>query len=505
MKWLQVCTLVVSLLLMSGCSSSTKDKVQELTKVTKGTIEASYLQGVKVCAQNICAVTDENGHFELKGVSAPFNAKIYIDDMLLKELNIRANNEKITPKVLAEGNETLASYIGAFLHKVANCSLDAKQCDLSNVQSIDIDENSNDALVEELKRAVANKSVQFTLNGEDNNLTLLEALSYANDNPTMLSNKVKFKGALNGGDYATFSFDKESKHLSYSVKGKLFPNGKEGSVALTPLANTKSFYKDANDNFYFITKSLGIANVEIANGVSGFVVGLQSPLESIDVAQIINKRYYTFYIKEDPTVGVVAQLSMVELNASAANATVGTWRRFDNDEIEEHGTWELDGSKLKIKDENNNTVAYAILRAAGAHARVGFVMDFVDGGIALGVEAKAITPEQISGHYEIYNYEDYDNGHQTCIGNVDVNGNSFRYVMSQCSGEDTEDVGEPYVGTLILNPTIDGITYNGLIKVNNDEDEFILMDNEAGYFISVITGENNRLDSITIGSNKALQ
>ena len=477
--------------LIIGCGGGSSSSSSSVS----GTVQASLLSGVKVCVagSNNCATTDLNGKFVINDVTTPLNLEIKIGNSVLGKVRVNNSNVDITPSVLADNNTILAAYIGTFLHVIGGCSVTSQTCNLSNVTSVDINTSSNEDLIEELKSAMeVNSSViPIRVNGNEVNLTDTNVILYQTANPTMVGiTNVNYNGAASVGDYASFSYDKNTNTVTYQVAGNVFGN-KSGTREIENLYGNV-FFKDKNgNNFYFFSGSLGVAVIPLDNNVS-FLTGLQIPeknLTASDLKLIANKRFNYMEFTSN-----TVSFAFIEINSTNVNDLNGTWRDFVEGDS---GTWEVNGSHLDVKNSNGVKVANVIIRPGVK--RSGIVVDLVGGGFGVGVEAKALTFAEMSGTFY---YQDSDDS-GTCYGKAVVNGTNFSYADEYCYGT-TKASGS---GTLELNPFVDvnndgtpDINLTGLAKVSG-ENEYIFIDPEDGYYISIDMANGD----LSIGSNKPLK
>jgi hypothetical protein len=482
--------VVVFLSFLAGCGGSSGSS--NTTTTVSGTVEASKLKGVNICVKNTtnCVKTDSNGAFTIKNVTLPSTLEIKIGDSVFTDISVSSNSVTITPSKMADSNATLASYIGAFLHKVADCSMNEDSCDLSNINSLDIDSSSNKDLLDELKeKAQSSSTITFKKNRQSYNLISADVSLYTLANPTMIGKStIDFTGSASAGDFATFSFDKNSKKLNFKINGSVF-GSKSGNIDLEDIYG-HVFFKDKNgDNFYFFSGSLGVAVIPNANNnTDAYIVGLQMPdknLTSDDIALIANKKFNYIEFSSDDDVS----FEVIEINATDG-ATSGSWRSLV--EQDSHGTWEVEGNHLAVKDPNGEKVANVIIRAG--ESRAGIVVDLVGGaGFGVGVEAKPLEANELSGRF--YYQDSSSNSDVMCYGYVDVNGESFSYHDRWCSDNDTNSGN----GSLELNPTVNGVTLNGVARVSGTN-EYVFMDPDDGYYIAIDMDEGD----LSIGSNKPL-
>ncbi len=472
-----------------GGSSSSSSSAQ-----VSGTVEASKLAGVKVCVKNTtnCVTTDSNGKFTINA-AAPVDLELKIGDQVLGDITANSNTMTITPRVLADGNVTLASYIGATLHMMAGCDMTAQTCDFSGVSSVDIEDGNGTTLIDKIKTACLDGKVQINVNGTLKEVNSTIVSMYESANPDMVSASVTYSGAANAGDFATFTFDPETNTLNYHVTGPVFGD-KNGTLQMQNVYENV-FYKDQYNNFYFFSQSMGVAMITFDDGTTTFVTGLQTPY-TLDTSLITNK---TFNIVSIDTNGI--GFDVIEINGS--NDTNGTWRSVVSDD---NGTWVKDGKHLVANDSAGSFIGNIIIRPPVVEGgRAGIIVD-ENGGFALGVEAKPLEADEINGRYYYYD----EGGDYMCYGYVDVNGTSYTFKDTYCSDGEPEEGS----GALVLNPSIDpdqnastdnNITLNGFARLKDENGTltktFVYIDPTAGYYVSV----DMESGEINIGSNKPLK
>jgi len=322
--------------------------------------------------------------------------------------------------------------------------------------------------------------------------------SSSNSTPTV---KASFSGAATAGDFATYSVvsDGSQLKLKYHVTGNAFGD-ETGEI---PLYNKYKnvFFTDGDDDYYFLSGSLGMAKVKF-DTANAFVVGLnlpQKPITVDELSKIVNKTYNIADLYPD---NGTFSLELLDINSSDVNTLSGTWTLHKSDG-NVSGTWKVNNTYLEFYDSNNSLVDNVVLKPGVS--RNGIIIDKVNGGFAIGLEAKPITAADI-GSSRFYYYDETDT--YSCFGEVDVNGTDFNYTDTWC------DDNEPDInvsGTLELNPQYDpdnnpatdnNITLYGMAKVTIDgNDCYIFYDAKDGYYIKLNT--NNY--ELSLGSNKPLQ
>jgi len=466
---------VIAAAALIGCGSGSASDVS-------GSVEASKLEGVKVCVKGTdnCAITDANGKFTLAPTPLPAKLEVKVGNSVIGSASVTSITPTITPAVLADGNSTVAAYIGALLHKAANCSYSADYCNLSSVKTLDIDPNKDMSIVDELKeKLAASATVEVKVNGVEKNLTSTDKDLYQTANPTMAGTTPTFRGALTGGDFAEFTFDTDTNKMTYKVTGRLY--NLNGTKELKNVYNNV-FFTDSDNNFYFFSGTLGVSYINYNNNQLS-LVGLQMPAQEITtdmLKEFVNKRYN--YMEDD---GSGLSFEFIDINSSDVNSLSGTWTNLNGDS----GTWEVNGSHLDVY-QNGSKVANIVLRPGVS--RNSIVVDLVSGGYGIGVEAKALTNNDMTGTYY---YMDLEPTGGICYGKVRVNGTQVSYQDEKCYNS-TESSGS---ANLLLNPN----GMNGLAQVldsnGNPTNEYVFVDPEDGFYISVGS------DGLSIGSSKPLK
>ena len=490
MKRLKIALSISAAAFLIGCGGGSSSSVS-------GSVEASKLEGIKVCLKGSdnCAITDANGKFTLQNVNLPATLEIKIGNSVFADLNVKTTTLKITPSMLADNNSTKAAYIGAFLHKVAGCEMDAQNCSFSGKVSVDITDGNGDKLLDKLFDAMKDGNVSINVDGKEDEVNKSIVTRYENANPDMVSNEVSYKGAVKIGDFASFNFDSKTNKLTYNLSGSKLGQ-KDGNVTLVN-EYKNIFFKDEDGDIAFFTKSLGVILTEYNNSMVP-VVGLQMPT-TLDTSLILNKRFNFIDISSD---GI--DFTIVDVNGSGNS---GIWSDIDGN----NGNWELNNTHLDACENNGRScvpMAHFMIRPPIVEdGRAGIVVDNLDGGFSIGIEAKPITANEIKGTYY---YEDIANDGTVCYGSVTVNGETFNYQDAKCN-KGTPSSG---TGSLILNPQIDpdgdantdnNITLNGLAQVvdanGNPTKEYVFIDPKEGYYVSVDTQNGD----ISIGSNKPIK
>lgn len=506
---------VIALLGLVGCGGGGGDSSSTPTSSITGSVQASKVVGAQVCVKgtSVCDTTDTNGRFRISGYGPGTTLSVEVGSTPIGSITVNSSSIDITPKVLAN-NETIAQYIGAILHKVCgDNNMTATVCNVGG-KTLTLSANS---LIEEIIQDLNNtNSVTVSVDGNNVTTSLADIVKYATANPEMVSNEITFAGAASVGDYATFSYNSENATISYHLQGQAFPNGKDGSKTLSNLYGNV-FFTDtdtaqnlanmiANNNFnlgavdfYFFSGSLGVARLPSVDANASFIVGMQTP-PSIDPSLIVNKRFN--YIDFDAN-GSIGNFSIIDVNGTAGDIN-GTWTNLIDGS---NGTWDINGTHLDIKD-NSGVVAHAVIRPPVGNGRAGFILDKVQGGFGLGVEAQLVTASEISGEFF---YLDKGNN-WACFGRTTISDNNdnnastaqFTFQDDQCFGT-TADNNLNSPGLLELNPTVTigraQFELKGIAKVSDTEYAFI--DPESGYYISVDMNASDPM--ISIGSNKPLQ
>ncbi len=333
-------------------------------------------------------------------------------------------------------------------------------------------------------------------------------------NNSSASEKQNYAGAANVGDFAKLSFDTETNILNYSMSGNVFGE-QSGSLQLTNAYG--NFYYDDNHDLFFFSGSLGVAVMEVDDNIT-FVSGLQME-GNVSIEDVINKRYIFVIFLPNKSGGFSAKLDMIDINATTGD-TNGTWSEL----FGKYGNWELSEDHIVIYNHEGDKTSNVVLRSGSS--RVGFLMDVVDGGFGIGVEAKALTAADGHGTFKSMDHSFIDNSN--CFGETtlapDTDGNvTFTWVDKYCQDEngnmqpvDPEAEDSNGTGRLLLNPTVtingNPVTLTGAACVADENNssqcsgiEFAFFDPEDGYFITVNTGDDEEGTGepmVGIGSNK---
>jgi len=316
---------------------------------------------------------------------------------------------------------------------------------------------------------------------------------------TTTSTKATYTGAATAGDFANYSVESDGTNfkIKYSVKGKVFGD-KSGEIDVQNMYENV-FFKDAYNDYYFISGSLGMAKVKF-DTATAYVVGLNIPQTAITadvLSNVVNKTYNIADLDSD--TGAFS-LKLLDVNTTDVNSLSGTWTLHEvTGDIS--GTWKVNNNYIEFYNSNNELEANVVLKPG--ESRSGIIIDKVDGGFAIGLEAKPITETEI-GTSTFYYFDQTSS--YSCFGKVDVNGVNFTYSDTWCEdGARDIDVS----GTLKLNPQIDpdndpstdnNVTLNGLAKVDG-ANIYIFYDAKDGYYIKI----NLDQYEFSLGSNKPLQ
>ena len=495
--------LVSSSIFMIGCGGSGDSAT---SSAITGSVQASILEGVSVCIKGTsdCAVTDSSGNYTISGYVPPQVLELKVGNAVIGEVAAASSTLNITPQVLADNNATLAAYVGSMLHKIAGCAITATQCNLSAINDVDINASSTKSLIEELVEEMdSNGTVTFKVDGNDINVTSVDTTEYEIEYPEMVSSTITFQGAASVGDLATYSYDKSTNTLTYDINGSVYQEN--GSRTLTNLYGNV-FFKDTDDNFYFFSKTLAVAQIPLSDGNVSYITGLQMPESDIDTSLVVNKRYnFINFSASDGSLGI----GIIDINASSTSTTNGTWLDIVNDI---NGTWTRNGNHLEILDVNNTKIANGILRPSSSDGRAGFILDnlpAIGGGFGIGVEAKALSLAEIGSTFTYLGKGLNPSDAWSCYGNVTVSDNndgnsstaSFTFTDDECTATVTPSSGS---ATLVLNPTVTfangSIVLEGIVQISTTA--FAFIDPESGYYVAFDTNTSDPM--ISIGSNKPL-
>ncbi len=501
MKKLVYSLSVAAAFVLIGCGGGGSSSTSSVT----GTVEASYLAGVKVCVKgtDTCAVTDANGKFTLN-VAPPVQLEIKVGETVLGDVDANSASVTVTPATLTDNNVTAAAYLGAMLHVMAGCSITAQDCNLDNIQEVDIDPTKNLPLVDELMEKVVKgivpvKIVESDGTQEDVNVTEANATVYMCAHHRMVGEtKLAYHGIASGEGYLTFEIDPETMEITYHIN-KFDGTVESGSEKLINLyENTFFKFEGESNSGMFVSESMAVGyNVDSATGTVTYQVGLQYPdknLTATDISLIANK---TFNAVDFDTNGSL-YFSVVDINSSNVADLNGTWSSYESNGTYS-GTWAVNGDHIEFKDSDGNIAAVAFLKP-GVN-RAALVYASKDGTFGIGVEAKPLSESELK---TTFNYEDVSkdaNGKMvTCFGKVTVEGTNFSYKDDFCSDNEPENGS----GTLVLNPSVDingtTVKLNGMAQVSGTN-EFVFIDSEDGYYIAV----NPDTGDISIGSNHPLK
>ncbi len=467
---------VFVLVFMFSCSD-------DVTTVN-GTVKASYLKGVKVCLEgtNNCKTTDKDGKFEFKDLVIPATLELKIGDTLLTKVKIKDKNVKITPKVLAGDNETLASYVGALLHNIGGCSLSDNSCDLSSIQSVNIsDLSDNNSLVKQIKKALQdNETLQYDIIDTDNETvnkitTKNDAEIYASINPGMIGkDNISYSAITDDGNYLHLNFDITNNTLSYTYK----PNDNNNSTSQQIILNNEYknvVFKDSDGALYFISPGFIVANIDINND-KDVVIGLQDISNKIDIKDMPDSTQYN-YIEPD---GKNTSLNIISIWKTSNLG--GNW----SDDEGDFGKWSIDNSSKYINIVNNEAAIKAFIKPSYDNGSASFILGGIDSEgdefIGFGLEAKTLTDKDMSGTYYYYRFkeEDYET---VCYGKATITSTSFSYADQYCQDDLMESYSDDFE---INNPK------KGMAKLK-DKNAYLMVDKESGSLIFIDTESENMI------------
>jgi len=492
-----------AVMFFAGCGGGPKQQTSTTTasqvnSIITGVVEASYLKGVKVCVKGTttCAITDNFGKFRLNA-KTPAVLEVRVGNSVIGDVSVATPTITITPAVLANGDKELASYIGAMLHKMAGCEMNAQVCDLSRVRSVDVEPNINKPIVEELrdKVKISDGNITILVNNNPVVIETNDVTTYSQTSPALVeSKKVNYHGFVAGEGILHFTYDVATKSLEYKV---LSDDGIETATApITP------FYGDI---FYKVAKSKNISTDEyvmlsnsMAFGVffgdknAHYSIALQYPdcqITSDEVKLIANKRFNTITFGK---TGEDVDFGLIDINTTNPEDLNGTWSRVTSSGMDS-GVWRVSNNQILLY-EDGKMVAYAFLKPGD---RAAIIYNETEGGFGIGLESKPLTSDELQGTFF------YDNVHvdgddvEHCFGKVEINGDLYTYQDEICDMEKKSGAGR-----LELNPEINGYTLNGIARVldinGNPTNKYIIFDSTDGYFIGIDTDDA----TISIGSNK---
>jgi hypothetical protein len=119
-------------------STTSETTAEESKTLLSGTVAASLVRGIKVCALTTgeCVQTDEKGDFTFSSTyyDPQETLTFYAGNVPIAQANVLYNYQVFSPDVMAEGEEETAITIGALLHALAgDLTGSAPTIDLSNV------------------------------------------------------------------------------------------------------------------------------------------------------------------------------------------------------------------------------------------------------------------------------------------------------------------------------------------------------------------------------------
>jgi len=132
-----IAAMTIASISSCGGSDSSVNTSSETTKTVVGTVEASKVAGAEVCIENTnnCAISDENGNFQLTTTKLPVRLVVKVSQLPIGVVSANSTFVPVNPITLSNGNETLAPKVGALLHALAgDVDGNATVIDLSKVQ-----------------------------------------------------------------------------------------------------------------------------------------------------------------------------------------------------------------------------------------------------------------------------------------------------------------------------------------------------------------------------------
>jgi hypothetical protein len=397
MKWLGKTAKLLLLTGVSGvfigCGSGGGSGTSKEIKTITGSVEASYLKNVKVCVKDssVCDITDNRGKFELP-VSYPANLELFINNYKLGEVEANSQNVQITPGMLADGNATLAGYLGTFLHYASGAGIDASVCDMNNIKNIEINASGDD-LVSKIKTYVKNHQVlQFKTENKEINISLKDVDYYVTNNPLKSGlTTVEYEGAATVGDFAKFEFNFGNDVVNYKFAGN-YLDSLSMKRRFVNIYNNMFFVGKNTSEFYFITRGVMVAKIVNSKGDFDIIAIPKNyrPLNVQDVAKKYNiivknlkidgNSYNAFVLlslNEDKTYSMVLK----PLTEDVVLNITGNWDFKDNNVILYRNSNEFMNLTIKAGYLKNTLVA-----------------DGIDGGFGLGTEAKDITKKDLKSY-----------------------------------------------------------------------------------------------------------
>jgi len=300
----------------------------------------------------------------------------------------------------------------------------------------------------------------------------------------------------------------------YNITGK-----KAGETGISDTKSLKhlfgNFYKDSSGKGYFFSGSFALANLRVGN-TDSYGVAILNP-NSATQSDVAGN--YNFVILENSDRPNICQAHFDVNNTGFVNNCLG-------DNVEVNFNWKVSNGIVEVADnwEQKNIYLKGFFKKA-TNGRDLIVFDLINtpnpngGAVIVALKANEITADEI-GVSTFYSF-DASNPNVTVnyekpFGKADVNGTRFSYIEADTFGNfDPNETGE---GKFILNPTVNGVKYNGLVRIEEKNntggyditDEYAIIDSVNGYYISLAMNETDEDGEpnefyYSIGSNKPLQ
>ena len=499
-----------------GCGGGGGTTSTTIDKTVTGSVEASYLKNVKVCVKDseICTLTDSQGKFKLP-VEYPIAVDLYIGENKLGSVDITSKDFEITPSILADANVSLSGYLGAFLHFASTGKLNTTYCDMNNIKNLELNANGN-TIIEKLKNySYKDGNLTFRVNDKNYTVTFNDVDYYITSNPLKAGIKdIEYGGAATVGDYVNFNLDYHNKKIAFKFRGKVL-NNYQKSVGIYDLYKNMFFIGDDASSFFFVTR--GIMVSKIVNSKGSFdTITIPSNYRKLTVNDIsktynvmvkglnLNNDYYNAFVNItlNPDKTYLMFVKTLDNNNLALSFT---------------GKWELDNEN-RVVVYNNNNEPFLYLKIKKGYYKNILVLDGINGGFGLGVEAKDITKNDLKTYYYLNIQPINSQTTKVCFGYstekmVDTNKIEIKETDQKCmiarsytsQGVITFEqvpVSSQRVYVQTINPTfnINGqdIKLSGIAVDNN---QISIIDGDNGLYINYSFDLNK---SGSIGSDRGL-
>ena len=484
-------------------------------KTLSGSVEASYLQNVKVCLKDteVCTLTNSQGKFSL-AVDYPADVDLYIGDYKLGSVKVTSKNYKITPAVLADANVTLSGYLGAFLHFASTGTLNTNYCNMNNIKNLEIN-SSGDTIVEKLKNYnYVDGNLTFSVNDKNYTVTKDDLNYYITSNPVKCGvNNIIYNGAATVGDYAEFNLNYFSKEMSYKFSGKELSNVQK-NVKIYNLYRNMFYIGEDSSSFFFITRGVMISKIVNSKG-SFDVITLPHNFEKLTIKDV--SKNYNILVK-GLNVNGVSYEAFVNLTITPNKTYLMYLKPFNSDNVLKlTGKWDFDSDdKLVLYDDNNQKVFY--LKVKKGLNKNSVVLDGINGGFGLGVEAKDITRSDLKTYHYLNIYPIDAKKTKVCFGYTNeklINSNKIEiketdekcfiarsYPNKGVITFEQVSVNAPRIYTQVVNPVV---SFNGVnVKLSGigiDTKNISILDGDNGFYINYSYDKNQ---AGSIGSDRGL-